>query len=115
MSNDELASMKTMNGMDIVSDLIDAGISQWEEMSEDVWPDSFYAMKTERNFANSIIVRLTDDAEVTTQLIVRLLVQEAYDTFESFIEDWDDEMLANVPAIVSGLAKAKAWLEDSEK
>lgn len=105
---------RATQGWQIVDDLLADGIDEWIEISEDVLPDSFYAVKTERDFANSIIMRLTDDDEATAELIVTLLVRSVCAAVESFISGWDDKMLADVPAFVVGIAKAKAWLEERE-
>ena len=105
---------RATQGWQIVDDLLADGIDEWIEISEDVLPDSFYAVKTERDFANSIIMRLTDDDEATAELVTTLLVRSVCATVESFISGWDDKMLADVPAFVVGIAKAKAWLEERE-
>lgn len=107
-------TMRTGQGQQIVNDLLADGIDEWIEISEDALPDSFYAAKTERDFANSIIMRLTDDDEATAELVTTLLVRSVCATVESFISGWDDKMLADVPAFVIGIAKAKAWLEERE-
>lgn len=104
---------KIKNGLAIVAELIEDGTKEWASSSTHDGDDWTYidAVKTEKDFANTILMRLTDDASDTALLIVTLLVRSAYDTFESLISGWDDEMLADVPAIVSGLKKAKTWLE----
>jgi hypothetical protein len=109
-------SMRTIQGREIVSDLLADAVDEWASSSTHDGDDWSYidAVKAERDFASSIIGRLTDDAAATTELIVTLLVRSAYDTFESLISGWDDEMLADVPAIVSGLAKADKWLREGE-
>ena len=107
-------TMRTVQGQQIVNDLLADGIDEWIEISDDALPDTYYAVKTERDFANSIIMRLTDDAEATAELVTTLLVRSVCATVESFISGWDDAMLADVPAVVSGLAKAEAWLKEGE-
>ena len=104
---------KIENGLAIVAELIEDGTKEWASSSTHDGDDWMYidAVKTEKDFANNIIGRLTDDAEATTELIVTLLMRSAWATFESLISGWNDEMLADVPAIVSGLRKAKTWLE----
>lgn len=107
-------SMRTVQGQQIVNDLLADGIDEWIEISDDALPDTFYAVKTERDFANSIIMRLTDDDERTAEMITTLLVRSVCATVESFISGWDDKMLADVPAFVAGIAKAEAWLDEGE-
>ena len=111
-----MSDTRIKEGREIVRGLLDGGVDEWESSSTHDGDDWSYidAVKTQRDFANTIIGRLTDDAEATNELIVTLLVRSAYDTFESLISGWDDEMLADVPAIVSGLAKAQTWLKEKE-
>jgi len=100
--------MKITQGEKIVSDLLGSAFNrdEWTLGDHDFWQD-VDALITEKKFADKILVRLTDDAEDTALLIVKLLVQSAYVTFESFIDDASGK----IPDIVSGLQKAKAWLE----
>ena len=109
-------SMRTMQGMQIVDDLLADGVDQWEQSSTQDSNDWQYIdiLRAEREFANSIIMRLTDDAEATTELIVTVLVRSACATFAGLTVNWDEEMLADVPAIVMGIAKAESWLEEGE-
>lgn len=109
-------TMRTVQGQQIVYDLLVDGVDQWGQSSTQDGDDWSYidAVKVERDFANTILMRLTDDASDTALLIVTLLVRSTYNTFESLISGWDDEMLADVPAIVSGIAKAEAWLREGE-
>ena len=109
-------SMRTMQGMQIVDDLLADGVEQWEEASQDdgLTLSDIDMLRAERAFANSIILRLTDDAEATAELVTTLLVRSACATFTSLTVNWDDAMLADVPAIVTGLAEAEVWLEEAE-
>lgn len=105
-------TMRTIQGREIVSDLLGDGVDQWEQSSTQNSNDWQYIdiLRAERAFANSIILRLTDDNEATANLIATVLVRSACAAFASLTVNWNDEMLADVPAIVSGLAKAEAWL-----
>ena len=112
-------SMRTIQGREIVDDLLADGfleamclLEEWDATHDD--PSMFDILRAEREFAESIIMRLTDDAEATVELVVTLLVRSACATFASLTVNWDDAMLANVPAIVSGIAKAEAWLREGE-
>ena len=109
-------SMRTIQGREIVHDLLVDGVDQWEQSFEQDGNDWQYIdiLRAEREFADSIIMRLTDDAEATVELVVTLLVRSACATFASLTVNWDDAMLADVPAIVSGIAKAEAWLREGE-
>ena len=109
-------SMRTIQGREIVDDLLVDGVDQWEQSFTQDGNDWQYIdiLRAEREFANSIIMRLTDDAEATVELVVTLLVRSACATFASLTVNWDDAMLADVPAIVSGIAKAEAWLREGE-
>jgi hypothetical protein len=111
-----MSDTRIKEGQEIVSGLLVDGVDQWASSSTHDGDDWSYidAVKTQRDFANTIIGRLTDDAGDTALLIVTVLVRAACDTFESLISGWDDEMLADVPAIVSGLARAEAWLKEGE-
>ena len=113
---DNMSAIRTIQGREIVSGLLDGGVEEWESSSTHDGDDWTYIdmLKAERDFANCIIERLTNDAEATTEIIITVLMQSACSTFESLISGWDDEMLADVPAIVSGLAKAQTWLEGKE-
>ena len=107
---------RTVQGQQIVNDLLVDGVDQWEQSSTQDSNDWQYIdiLRAEREFANSIIMRLTDDAEATTELIVTVLVRSACATFAGLTANWNDAMLADVPAVVSGLAKAEAWLREGE-
>ena len=109
-------SVRTIQGREIVDDLLADGVDQWEQSFEQDGNDWQYIdiLRAEREFADSIIMRLTDDAEATVELVVTLLVRSACATFASLTVNWDDAMLADVPAIVSGIAKAEAWLREGE-
>ena len=110
-------SMRTIQGREIVDDLLADGFLQamclLEKWDHDE-PFMFDILRAEKEFADSIIMRLTDDAEATVELVVTLLVRSACATFASLTVNWDDAMLADVPAIVSGIAKAEAWLREGE-
>lgn len=109
-------SMRSMRGKDIVDDLLGDGAEEWGAATHDdgIALSDIDILRAERAFANSIILRLTDDAEATAELVTTLLVRSACATFTSLTVNWDDAMLADVPAIVTGLAKAEAWLEEAE-
>jgi hypothetical protein len=111
-----MSDTRIKEGREIISGLLDGGVEEWESSSTHDGDDWTYIdmLKAERDFANCIIERLTDDAAATTELIITVLMKSAYNTFESLISGWDDEMLADVPAIVSGLARAEAWLKEGE-
>ena len=110
-------SMRTMQGKQIVDDLLEDGFLQamclLEKWDHDD-PVMFDILRAEREFAESIIMRLTDDAETIAELVTTLLVRSACATFAGLTVNWDESMLADVPAIVTGLAKAEAWLEEAE-
>lgn len=105
---------RAKQGWQVVEDLLGDGFVQWETATQDdgVTLNDIDMLRAERYFANNIIVRLTDDDEATAELIVTLLVRSACEIFTSLTENWDDAMLADVPAIVSGLDKAEKWLEE---
>lgn len=109
-------SMRTMQGWQIVDDLLANGVEEWETASQDdgLTLSDIDILRAEREFADSIIIRLTDDAEATAELVTTLLVRSACATFASLTVNWDESMLADVPAIVLGLAKAEAWLEEGK-
>lgn len=109
-------SMRTMQGWQIVDDLLANGVEEWETASQDdgLTLSDIDILRAEREFADSIIIRLTDDAEATAELVTTLLVRSACATFTSLTVNWDESMLADVPAIVLGLAKAEAWLEEGK-
>lgn len=109
-------STRTMRGRDIVDDLLGDGAEEWGVATQDdgIALSDIDILRAEKEFANSIILRLTDDAEATAELVTTLLVRSACATFTSLTAYWDDAMLADVPAIVSGLAKAEAWLEEGK-
>lgn len=109
-------SMRTIRGRDIVDDLLADGFEQWEAATHDdpYTLNDIDILRAEKEFADSIIMRLTDDAEATVELVVTLLVRSACATFASLTLNWDDAMLADVPALVSGIAKAEAWLREGE-
>lgn len=109
-------SMRATQGWQIVDDLLADGVGEWETASQDdgLTLSDVDILKAEREFADSIIMRLTDDAEGTAELVTTLLVRSACATFASLTVNWDDAMLADVPAVVSGLAKAEAWLREGE-
>lgn len=103
-------------GREIVSGLLVDGVDQWGSSSThdgDDW-QRIDILQAEQDFANCIIERLTDDAGATTELIVTVLVRAACAAFASLTVNWNEEMLADVPAIVSGLARAEAWLREGE-
>lgn len=103
-------------GLSIVAGLLGDGVDQWGSSSThdgDDW-QRIDILQAERDFANCIIERLTDDASDTALLIVTVLVRAACAAFASLTVNWNDEMLADVPAIVSGLARAEAWLKEGE-
>lgn len=116
MSKINLTKARNEEGMNIVDDLLVDGVEQWETASQDdgLTLSDIDMLRAERAFANDIIIRLTDDAEAIAELVTTLLVRSACATFTSFTVNWDESMLADVPAIVSGLAKAEAWLEEGE-
>jgi hypothetical protein len=105
------------SGLAIVAALLGDAVDEWESSSTHDGDDWSHvdAVKAERDFANTIIGRLTDDTEEIKEMIVTVLVRSARDTFESLVSGWDDEMLADVPAVVSGLARAEAWLREGEE
>ena len=109
-------TMRTVQGQQIVDDLLGDGAEEWGAATHDdgIALSDIDILRAERAFANSIILRLTDDAEATAELVTTLLVRSVCATVESFISGWDDAMLADVPAIVTGLAKAEAWIEEGE-
>ena len=111
-----MSDTRIKEGQKIVCGLLDGGVEEWESSSTHDNDDWTYIdmLKAERDFANCIIERLPNDAEATTEIIITVLMQSACSTFESLVSGWDDEMLADVPAIVSGLAKAQTWLEGKE-
>jgi hypothetical protein len=112
----EMSDTRIKEGREIVSGLLDNAVDEWASSSThdgDDW-QRIDILQAEQDFANCIIERLTDDAGATTELIVKVLMQSACSTFESLVSGWDDEMLADVPAIVSGLARAEAWLKEGE-
>lgn len=109
-----MSDTRIKEGREIVDNLLVDGVDQWEQSS---YQDSndwqvIDILQAERDFANCIIERLTDDAGATTELIVTVLVRAACAAFASLTVNWIEEMLADVPAIVSGLARAEAWLKD---
>ena len=111
-----MSKARNEEGMNIVDDLLVDGVDEWDAIKDD---DSFQLsdvdrLRAERAFANDIIIRLTDDAEAIAELVTTLLVRSACATFTSLTVNWDESMLADVPAIVSGLAKAEAWLEEGK-
>ena len=111
-----MSDTRIKEGREIVSGLLDNAVDEWASSSThdgDDW-QRIDILQAEQDFANCIIERLTDDAGATTELIVKVLMQSACSTFESLVSGWDDEMLADVPAIVSGLARAEAWLKEGE-
>jgi hypothetical protein len=101
------------SGLAIVAALLDSAVDEWASSSTHDGDDWSYidAVKAERDFANTILMRLTDDASDTALLIVTLLVRSARDTFESLISGWDDDQLKGVPTITAELAGADKWLE----
>lgn len=107
-------NMRAIQGRKIVHDLLADGVGQWEQSSTQDGNDWQYIdiLRAEREFANSIIMELEDDAEATTELIVTVLVRSACATFAGVTVNWNEEMLADVPAIVMGIFKAEAWLEE---
>jgi hypothetical protein len=112
-----MSDTRIKEGREIVRGLLDGGVEEWGSSSThdgDDW-QRIDILQAEQDFANTIIGRLTDDAEATTELIVTVLVRAACAAFASLIVNWDEEMLADVPAIVSGLAKAEAWLKEGEE
>ena len=111
---DNMSAMRAIQGREIVAGLLGDGVEQWGSSSThdgDDW-QRIDILQAEQDFANCIIERLTNDAEATTEIIITVLMQSACSTFESIISGWDDEMLADVPAVVSGLARAEAWLKE---
>ena len=102
-------------GQKIVNDLLADGVDQWAAMGVDGddWV-SIDILNAERDFANCIIERLTDDAEATAELIITVLMRSACSTFSAITVNWSEAWLADVPAIVSGLAKAEAWLRGDD-
>jgi hypothetical protein len=111
-----MSDTRIKEGREIVHDLLVDGVDQWEQSS---YQDSndwqvIDTLQAERDFANCIIMRLTDDAGATTEVIVTVLVRAACAAFASLTVNWNEEMLADVPAIVSGLARAEAWLKEGE-
>lgn len=109
-------SMRATQGWQIVDDLLADGVREWETASQDdgIALNDIDILRAERDFADSIIARLTDDDERTAELVTTLLVRSACAIFASLTVNWDDAMLADVPAIVSGLDKAEKWLEKGE-
>jgi len=111
-----MSDTRIKEGREIVDNLLVDGVDQWEQSS---YQDSndwqvIDILQAERDFANCIIERLTDDAGATTEVIVTVLVRAACAAFASLTVNWIEEMLADVPAIVSGLARAEAWLKEGE-
>ena len=109
-----MSDTRIKEGREIVNGLLHGGIEEWESSSTHDGDDWTYIdmLKAERDFANCIIERLTN--EETIEIIITVLMQSACSTFESLVSGWDDEMLADVPAIVSGLANAQTWLKGKE-
>lgn len=111
-----MSDTRIKEGREIVHDLLVDGVDQWGSSSThdgDDW-QIIDILQAERDFANCIIERLPDDASDTALLIVTVLVRAACAAFASLTVNWNDEMLADVPAIVSGLARAEAWLKEGE-
>ena len=109
-----MSDTRIKEGREIVRGLLDGGVDEWGSSSThdgDDW-QRIDILQAEQDFANCIIERLTNDAEETTEIIITVLMQSACATFASLTLNWDDEMLADVPAIVSGLARAEAWLKE---
>ena len=102
-------------GQKIINDLLSDGVDQWnaKNVDGDDWA-CIGILSAERDFASSVIERLTDDAEDTALIIVTVLMRSARATFAEITINWSDDRLAGVPAIVSGLAKAEAWLKEGE-
>jgi len=114
---DNMNAMRIIQGREIVSDLLNGGVEEWGSSSThdgDDW-QRIDILQAEQDFANCIIERLTDNAGATTEVIVTVLVRAACAAFASLTVNWNEEMLADVPAIVSGLAKAEAWLKEGEE
>jgi hypothetical protein len=109
-----MSDTRIKKGQEIVCGLLEGGVEEWGSSSThdgDDW-QRIDILQAEQDFANCIIERLTNDAEATTEIIITVLMQSACATFASLTVNWDDEMLADVPAIVSGLARAEAWLKE---
>ena len=103
-------------GLSIVAGLLGDAVDEWASSAThdgDDW-QRIDILQAEQDFANCIIERLTDDAGATTELIVTVLVRAACAAFASLTVNWNEEMLADVPAVVSGLARAEAWLKEGE-
>jgi hypothetical protein len=110
-----MSDTRIKKGQEIVSGLLNGGVEEWGSSSThdgDDW-QRIDILQAEQDFANCIIERLTND-EATTEIIITVLMQSACSTFASLTVNWNEEMLADVPAIVSGLARAEAWLKEGE-
>ncbi len=104
-------------GLSIVAGLLGDGTEQWATFgmahnSDDDWyQQHIESLVAQRDFADTILSRLTDDAGDTALLIVTLLVREALGAFECLLLNKTADQLTEVPAITDGLAAATKWLE----
>jgi hypothetical protein len=109
-----MSDTRIKEAQEIIRNLLDSGVEEWGSSSThdgDDW-QRIDILQAEQDFANCIIERLTDNAEAITEIIITVLMQSTCSTFASLTVNWNEEMLADVPAVVSGLARAEAWLKE---
>ncbi len=110
-----MSAIRTIQGREIVAGLLGDGAEQWATFgwdSDDDWyQQRIESLVAQRDFADTILSRLTDDAGDTALLIVTLLVREALGAFECLLLNKTADQLTEVPVITDGLAAATKWLE----
>lgn len=98
----------------ITNGLLSHGVSEWES-AEKHDPGDWKYVDTIRS-VKGFVYPLLDEVDQTESalIICRKFIQDVIETFEGLIYKWDERELEEVPNVVSGIEKAKQWLEEGK-
>lgn len=106
-----LAEERISRAQAIVNGLLHHGIDQWED-AEKHYPDDWKyvdEVRAKKVFAYELLNDI--DQTEASFIICRKLLLDIIETFENLTYKWDERELEEVPDVVSGIEKAKQWLE----